>query len=274
MFRVGSRLSLSQVLPMLSSMGVEVLDERPYELDGLDRPTFVYEFGLRYAARAARPRARPVPGRHPRGLGRLQRDRRLQRPRARRRADLAAGDRAARVREVHEAGQLALRRRLHRGGAARQHRHRPAAVAAVRGAVRPGQERPRRPGRGPHRPGRGDRGADQAGARRRGQPRPRPDPALLPDPHQGDPAHQLLPGRRSGRRRCTRTCRSSSSRRRSPTCPSRGRGSRSSSTPRASRACTCGSARWPAVACAGPTVATTSAPRCSAWSRRRWSRTP
>ena len=29
-------------------MGVEVLDERPYELDGLDRPTFVYEFGLQY----------------------------------------------------------------------------------------------------------------------------------------------------------------------------------------------------------------------------------
>ena len=55
MFRVGSRLSLSQVLPMLTSMGVEVLDERPYELDGLDRPTFVYEFGLQYAARAARP---------------------------------------------------------------------------------------------------------------------------------------------------------------------------------------------------------------------------
>jgi glutamate dehydrogenase len=47
-FRVGSRLSLSQVLPMLSSMGVEVLDERPYELDDLDRPTFVYEFGLHY----------------------------------------------------------------------------------------------------------------------------------------------------------------------------------------------------------------------------------
>ena len=47
-FRVGPPLSLSQVLPMLTSMGVEVLDERPYELDGLDRPTTVYEFGLRY----------------------------------------------------------------------------------------------------------------------------------------------------------------------------------------------------------------------------------
>ncbi len=47
-FRTGSPLSLTQVLPMLSSMGVEVLDERPYELDGLPRQSFVYEFGLRY----------------------------------------------------------------------------------------------------------------------------------------------------------------------------------------------------------------------------------
>ena len=29
-------------------MGVEVVDERPYELDGLDRPSYIYEFGLRY----------------------------------------------------------------------------------------------------------------------------------------------------------------------------------------------------------------------------------
>ncbi len=47
-YRIGSPLSLSQILPMLSSMGVEVVDERPYELVGLDRPSFVYEFGLRY----------------------------------------------------------------------------------------------------------------------------------------------------------------------------------------------------------------------------------
>jgi glutamate dehydrogenase len=47
-YRVGPPLSLSQVLPMLSSMGVEVVDERPYQLDGLERPTYIYEFGLRY----------------------------------------------------------------------------------------------------------------------------------------------------------------------------------------------------------------------------------
>ncbi len=47
-YRVGTHLSLSQVLPMLSSMGVEVVDERPYELEGFERTTTVYEFGLRY----------------------------------------------------------------------------------------------------------------------------------------------------------------------------------------------------------------------------------
>lgn len=47
-YRIGAPLSLSQVLPALSSMGVEVVDERPYELDGLDRPSHIYEFGLRY----------------------------------------------------------------------------------------------------------------------------------------------------------------------------------------------------------------------------------
>jgi glutamate dehydrogenase len=50
MFRVGDPLSLSAVLPMLASMGVEVVDERPYALSGLDRLTHIYDFGLRYGA--------------------------------------------------------------------------------------------------------------------------------------------------------------------------------------------------------------------------------
>ncbi|MFC5495507.1 NAD-glutamate dehydrogenase [Nocardioides caricicola] len=53
-YRIGPPLSLSELLPMLSSLGVEVVDERPYELDGLERPTIIYEFGLRYH-RAALP---------------------------------------------------------------------------------------------------------------------------------------------------------------------------------------------------------------------------
>jgi glutamate dehydrogenase len=48
-YRVGSPLSLSHVLPMLTSMGVEVTDERPYGLIGTAQPTHVYDFGLRYA---------------------------------------------------------------------------------------------------------------------------------------------------------------------------------------------------------------------------------
>ncbi len=47
-YRLGTPLSLSRVLPILSAMGVEVVDERPYELVGLSRSTFVYDFGLRF----------------------------------------------------------------------------------------------------------------------------------------------------------------------------------------------------------------------------------
>jgi len=47
-YRIGAQLSLSEVLPMLSSMGIEVVDERPYELEGLERSSMIYEFGLRY----------------------------------------------------------------------------------------------------------------------------------------------------------------------------------------------------------------------------------
>jgi glutamate dehydrogenase len=47
-FRRGASISLSEVLPALSSMGVEVIDERPYQLDHSDHPSYIYEFGLRY----------------------------------------------------------------------------------------------------------------------------------------------------------------------------------------------------------------------------------
>ncbi len=47
-YRVGEPLSLSQVLPIFSSLGVEVVDERPYgvTLDG--EPAWIYDFGIRY----------------------------------------------------------------------------------------------------------------------------------------------------------------------------------------------------------------------------------
>ena len=46
-FRTGTPLSLSQVLPVLSAMGVEVVDERPYELERPEDRAWIYDFGLR-----------------------------------------------------------------------------------------------------------------------------------------------------------------------------------------------------------------------------------
>jgi glutamate dehydrogenase len=47
-FRIGEPVSLSAVLPALQAMGVEVVDERPYELRCSDRTrAWIYDFGLR-----------------------------------------------------------------------------------------------------------------------------------------------------------------------------------------------------------------------------------
>ncbi|MFQ1004054.1 NAD-glutamate dehydrogenase [Modestobacter sp. SSW1-42] len=46
-YRVGERLLLSDVLPVLQHMGVDVVDERPYEIDRIGAPmAWVYDFGL------------------------------------------------------------------------------------------------------------------------------------------------------------------------------------------------------------------------------------
>ncbi|WP_280441601.1 NAD-glutamate dehydrogenase [Nocardia brasiliensis] len=55
LYVAGAGISLSRVLPMLQSLGVEVIDERPYAValgDGI--PRWVYDFGLRVPAGAAR----------------------------------------------------------------------------------------------------------------------------------------------------------------------------------------------------------------------------
>ncbi|MFF8843257.1 NAD-glutamate dehydrogenase [Streptomyces sp. NPDC015127] len=47
-YRIGEQVSLSAVLPVLNRLGVEVIDERPYELRCADRAhAWVYDFGLR-----------------------------------------------------------------------------------------------------------------------------------------------------------------------------------------------------------------------------------
>ncbi|WP_299052190.1 NAD-glutamate dehydrogenase [uncultured Nocardioides sp.] len=50
-YRADASLSLSHVLPMLTSLGVEVVDERPYQLTVEGRDLFCYEFGLRHPGR-------------------------------------------------------------------------------------------------------------------------------------------------------------------------------------------------------------------------------
>ncbi len=48
LYKLGEAVSLSTVLPVLSRMGVEVTDERPYEVDVPDHSGWVYDFGLRF----------------------------------------------------------------------------------------------------------------------------------------------------------------------------------------------------------------------------------
>ncbi|MGW7353519.1 NAD-glutamate dehydrogenase [Streptomyces sp. NPDC054784] len=50
-YRTGEPVSLSAVLPVLQALGVEVVDERPYELRCADRSkAWIYDFGLRVPA--------------------------------------------------------------------------------------------------------------------------------------------------------------------------------------------------------------------------------
>ena len=50
-FRTGTPVSLARALPIFTQMGIEVLDERPYEIELADGTTvWIYDFGLRLPA--------------------------------------------------------------------------------------------------------------------------------------------------------------------------------------------------------------------------------
>ncbi|SEG65767.1 glutamate dehydrogenase [Nonomuraea solani] len=55
-YKVGSPISLSHALPLIQRLGVEVVDERPYEVDRDNDPStknaWIYDFGLRYTPSA------------------------------------------------------------------------------------------------------------------------------------------------------------------------------------------------------------------------------
>ncbi|WP_040421999.1 NAD-glutamate dehydrogenase [Actinopolymorpha alba] len=54
-YRTGSSLSLSEVLPRLTRMGVEVVDERPYAIETAGGTAWIYDFGLVYAGPVGAP---------------------------------------------------------------------------------------------------------------------------------------------------------------------------------------------------------------------------
>ena len=278
-FRTGGPLSLSEVLPTCRRWASRSSTSGPTSSRAMPHPTYIYDFGLRWTRSLAEVGGRAVPGRP---CSRSGQDRNE--------SDgfnalvLAAGISWRQAMVLRAYAQLPAPGR-HAVLARSTSRTRCAPTSTSPGYLVKLFEARFDPGRngdiaadarGAHGEVRGPRVPDRPLARRGGRPRPGPHPARLPDHDPGHPAHQLLParGRRPGAPAAPLPLAEARPVRASPTCRSRGRSSRSSSTRPASRACTCGSAPWPAVGCAGPTAATTSAPRCSAWSRRRWSRTP
>ena len=123
----GSPLSLSEVLPILSLDGrrgrrrAALRARRAAERPSRTSTTS----GCATHRRAARP-ARASCSRTPsRGVGRATTRATASTRWCSRRADLAAGHGAARLREVHAPGRHAVRAGLHRGRAAQQRRHHP-----------------------------------------------------------------------------------------------------------------------------------------------------
>ena len=69
-YRVGERLLLSDVLPVLQNMGVDVVDERPYEIDRIGAPpTWIYDFGVAVPDRSSCPSLRSLPERFTDAVG-------------------------------------------------------------------------------------------------------------------------------------------------------------------------------------------------------------
>ena len=66
-YRTGSPITLTDVLPRLHHLGVEVVDEHPYEFSGpgLPVPFWIYDFGLRPTGARAAASAAPAPASPP-----------------------------------------------------------------------------------------------------------------------------------------------------------------------------------------------------------------
>ena len=193
-YRSGSPITLSDVLPQLQHMGLEVVDEHPYQFTGSSSAGsfWIYEFGLRPPAVAA-----------PGGLRQVFEDALTALWHGQTEDDgfnalvLTAG---LTWREVTllRAGAKYLRQAGMRFSEDYVQRVLRSNAAITRLLVRLFESRfdpARQQRRG--RALRGDHRGDPRPARRGGQPRPRPDPARLPGPDRRDAADQLLPPRRA-----------------------------------------------------------------------------
>ena len=219
-FRTGTPLSLGRTLPMLEQMGIEVLDERPYEIERTDGTSaWVYDFGLklgegvdfgpeRSAAVLDTLRVLWQGGVEQDGFNALVV-----------RAGLTwqqATVLRAYAKYLRQAGttfsQGYIEQTLSQNtGIAKL------LVELFEARFDPEPDADASDGRQHGRPGR-----DRRGAGRGVQPGPGPDPALAAEPDHRHPAHQLLPPRRR-RRRPGGVRGQAGLRTRSPSCPSRGR---------------------------------------------------
>ena len=216
-YRYGEPMMLSTVLPVLHSLGVRVADERPYEIARADGTIYIYDFGLVLPDGArdlvdVRPHVENAFSAAWRGEAEVDGFNELVV-----RAGLTwrqVRDPAG-VREVPAPGRHRLLAGVHGGDVHRLPGHRRAAGGAVRDPVLAGARARRR---GPRAAVEGAGRRDRAPARRRRQPRPGPDPAVVPDADPGDPADVVLPARppTAGQ---VRTSSSSSTRRRFPDLP-------------------------------------------------------
>ena len=257
---MGERLLLSEVLPVLQHMGVDVVDERPYEIDRIGAPpAWIYDFGVTVPA-VELPLLRSLPERFTEAVGAVWRGE----------AEddglgalvMLAGLNWRQVTVVRAYVQW-----LRQAGLPFGQRYVESTLAAhpdVVARLVALFETRFSPGRNGSR---SERQADLVESLRK----------AIGEVESLD-ADRVLSSLLAAVTATQRTTyyaggplgASSSTPPGCPTCPSRARRTRCGSARRASWASTCASARSPAAGCAGPTGARTCAPRSSAWSRRRW----
>ena len=264
-FRTGTALSLSQVLPHLTHMGVEVIDERPYEIrcdDGT--AAYIYDFGLKA----------PEDTEEREELRRLFSD-----------TFQAVWDGRAESDALNALvlrGSLswrqvsilrAYRKYIRQGGTPFSQSYIENAflthvdIASLLVQLFEASFDPARgPADDPDRTVRTDQLEKEILAALDTVKSLDEDRILrsLPDRDEGDAADQLLPAR-PGRPAAVHISLQARAEGDPGAAASHGRRTRSSCTRRASKACTCASARSRAAGCAGRTGGRTSAPRSSAW---------